>query len=173
MSRPGRHRKTGDRYKSGGLKPVKDDARRLAMWNRIKHQGERFSQDPKWQTSWGELFFNGHITETQVEAADRWAAMLVRYDGLNGYRRSTSSQPLERTDRTREDEQDAAEVKVFIERFEAAHDALVACGKLVEWVVTNLCRGETVREAHYDAVKTGLTALAEFYGLDKVRNAGR
>jgi len=171
MSR-GRNRKTGERYPSGEIKLGRDDVRSLAIWNRIKHDGERFAQDPKLRTRWGELFFHNVITETQAEAADRWADMLARYDGLNGYRRSTAPMPLERTDKGRGDEPDPKEVKAFLKRFEAAHEALVDCGKLVEMVVTNLCRGEVINEVHYRPLQSGLTALVKFYGLDRIRKVG-
>ena len=165
--------KIRERYKSGDMRPNKDDARRVAMWNEIKHKGERFALDPRWKTRWGEMFFLGRITETQVEAADRWAAMLVRYDQLNDYHRSSSPHPYERKDRGRGNEQDIEVADdAFMKRFMASHAVLCQSGKLAEAAVSKMCRGEIVIDIYHQAIRVGLDALVKFYGLDRLRKAG-
>jgi len=176
--RSGRKRKSGktiaapERYRgSANLKLESQDERRLAMWNRIKHDAAKHAADPKLTTKWGELYFLGHLSETEVEAADRYATMLAQYDKLNGYRRTPKEMALEKTDKATDAHFDDPSVPAFLKRFDATQGALLRCGGVVEGAVTALCRNEYVARLFLSKIKSGLSELAKFYGLDRVKRA--
>ncbi len=164
MTRAGRKRKLGARYKSGDIKIPTDNVREPAIWNRMKHQAVKFALDPRWQTRWGELYFHDHITETQAEAAARWAKSLARYDAINEFHRSIANQSMERQDRGQTSDPDPEDTEAFLKRHGAAHDVLVGCGKLIEHVVSDMCRGYLPSQLHFGLIRTGLSALARYYG---------
>lgn len=148
---------------------IREDVRKLPQWNKLRENARLISMDTRLATQRGKLFYVHTITETEFEAANRWADLLEGYDRLIlGMHRTPASAALERIGFGETGERPAEAIESFRARFKAAHDALLGAGKVAEAAVTKLCRDETAGAMMGDAHR-GLAKLIEHFGLGQGR----
>ena len=134
-------------------------------------------RDPLWGTEIGRLYLASKITSTMFAAGKRWAELATQYSqALCSPAPDPKAISLERTgaqyidpdsaEGRREARRHARAVQSFLD----AHAALMTdAGPAAERAVRTTCeRGEMIT-GHADliALSTGLSRLAEFWGLDK------
>lgn len=157
--------KRGRPKRQAAWREANEDPSLLNKWNRARLNFMDFGFDHRLATQRGKLFCMRQLTQDEFEAANRWAEMLERYDTLVlGMRRSPASPALERTARSEGVEISPEAIERFKARFQAAHAALIASGKIAELATTKLCRDEAAAAWLHEA-RRGLGALVMHFGI--------
>lgn len=94
MSKKGRNRKQGERYRSGDLRPTGEPLA-PAAWQRQLQAARLKIIDPKFGSELGRLQAAKELTATQVTAGERIGEIYGRYERFSGKRRSAKSPSYE------------------------------------------------------------------------------
>lgn len=170
MSRAGRKRKQRvERYPSGDPKPVKIDARAIAMLQPHRRSVEielRHAQEAG--TAIGRLYLREMIDWDQYNAGCVFAAVVNRYRAIIcAPNPDPGAWPLEGASRSKGEEMDPDEAYDRKERYDLAHDALMRrCGRAALMIVNSVCiQGRDPPAAWVSQLKSGLSTLSVALGL--------
>ena len=132
-------------------------------------------RDPEWGTELGRLSLTGKITTDMHGAGRIWREQAHRYRNSIGIfpvrsaRLELVSQAMQPDPESREGQKLARRDANLAEIFFAAHARLTATGTLAGSVVRRVCEEDEPHcgELEYRALRRGLYALAQHYGLTR------
>jgi hypothetical protein len=156
-------------------RPQREQETPPALVRRLRDAALRGLREPEWASELGRLYLERSITAEMYAAGRRWAQEAATYRGAIGVREVRSA-ALERGSMGSDADPDSDEGRARVrrdenamERFFAAHAALVAAGMMAEAAVRSCCEEgfALAGMAEYRALRLGLSTLAAHYGIDK------
>lgn len=165
MARP---RKSGERYPSGDLKPVKDEMPGATI-RRIVELARNKAADPMLASPIGWLHLNGKITAIQVEAATIYQGQRQKYDsGLGLPSRSARSCDLNSGGGGYSEGRDGRKAR---QGYERTRDAIFASlghdtgSKAISALDHAIIELQAIADWQLNPLKAGLYVVAELHGL--------
>ena len=168
MARAGRKRR--DTIRKGGRIDwwaEREDPTLTATWSRARDAFLEFGRSPFLVSQAGRAYVFRQLTAVEIEAAQRWSALLADYDRLIlGLVRSAHPPALERAGVSLPDERDPERIAIFRrERFDPAREAALQAGMPALVALNRLCRDEASSSAVPQA-KLALAQLVAHFRLE-------
>jgi hypothetical protein len=173
MARAGRKRKDVARLAGRrDWRQLVEDPSLLTKWSRYRDRISELGGNPKLASQAGKLHYLRQLTTLEAEAAERWSRMLdENYRLVLGMARTPPSVTLERFSRGGGHPDRPDEVQRFLDRFNAAQDAILRVGKPALAALNRLCCDEASSSVLGEA-RRGLAQLIVHFHLDSQRSGG-
>lgn len=174
MAKPGRKRKSGDRFPSGQIRPEEQPPSPAAI-RRLRNAALMGMADQQWGTMAGLFFLSKKIDEVEYETAKRFGDLHSRYVSVIGGPRppktSTGERPARAMQIDVDTEQGEAEAKrhvAILTSYNDAYSLLQSIGPSTEADMIRFCSvpGESPSgHAGLLRIKDGLRALAGLWNV--------